>query len=110
LTIGITQMELAERLDVTQEWMSRMERNLRVNLPHAEEFRELAAALETTPEDLMMALGYIDRPASETDLEGPAVFTSMLRQLDAADLPQNLKDIMTEAIAYVRKRIELACN
>lgn len=52
----LTQRQLAMRAGIHPETISRMERGAVVGSPEAETLRKLAAALETTPEQLFPEL------------------------------------------------------
>lgn len=62
-----TQQDLSRNSGLTRSYISRLEMG-DIALPASEKLRALAAALGTSPDDLLQAAGFLDRPTEPADL------------------------------------------
>ncbi len=92
--LGLGQQELAARLAVTQQTVSRWERS--DHLPPPRQFLGIAAALDVNPDAILAELGY----TGEHGDAGREVVAARLQRLESTVL----LTVATEALAELRGR------
>jgi transcriptional regulator with XRE-family HTH domain len=97
MACGLTQEDLAERINRTTETISNIERGK--NPPSIETLREIAKTLNTSMDALVTGA---DRPVSISRLRHEAALTQILHSLDDDELETALR--MMEAFAHTRHR------
>jgi len=75
--LGWTQQDLSRESGLSRSYISRLEMG-DIALPSSERLRALSNALGASPDDLLQAAGYIDSPASTSDL--PEIKTYLKRR------------------------------
>ncbi len=65
--LGMSQVELSERVSKSQEWASNVETG-KIKSPRLNTLRTLASALQTDPVELVVAAGYTTVPISARQL------------------------------------------
>lgn len=88
--LGLTQAVLAEQCDITEQYVSNIERS--ISIPSTETIMKLAAALDTTPDEFLVG-------SSRWPGEGWKAVADKLRPLDDRQL-----DLVSSFIDWVTER------
>ena len=78
--LGLTQAVLAEQCDITEQYVSNIERS--ISIPSTETIMKLAAALDTTPDEFLV--GTSRRPGEEWKAAAQYLRGMNSRKLDLA--------------------------
>jgi transcriptional regulator with XRE-family HTH domain len=102
--LGLTQEQLAEKMGREYHRVSKVEQGQTLRrLPPAEDFREWADALETTPETLLSQMGYIPEK-TDRSLKPELVFTSLAEEITSAEnMPADVQDTMLDGLKQARR-------
>jgi transcriptional regulator with XRE-family HTH domain len=110
MDLGLTQEGLAERIGTTvrHSYVSRLERN-QIGLPHRDRLEQIAAALELSLGELLVASGWAGATGVNRDASLPLSVTSIDDDpvLAVPAVPSNLGDAMERAEMLIL-RSELA--
>lgn len=104
--VGLTQEELAKKVNLSQWHISNMERGRAVMMPTPELFLDLADALHAEPEEILEFIGYLraEKGAEARPMTAAAVFARLSHELQQADnIPDDARDVIQRAIDYARQ-------
>jgi transcriptional regulator with XRE-family HTH domain len=106
--LGLTQERLAEKMGREYHRVSKVEQGQTLRrLPPAEDFREWAEALETTPEQMLTQMGYIE-PRQDRDKSPELIFTSLAEEIASAEnMPAEVQQTMLAGLQQARRMYEL---
>jgi transcriptional regulator with XRE-family HTH domain len=106
--LGLTQEGLAEKMGREYHRVSKVEQGQTLRrLPPAEDFREWANALETTPETMLAQMGYIEETKDRAK-SPELVFTSLAEEITSAEnMPAEVQDTMLDGLRQARRMYDV---
>jgi transcriptional regulator with XRE-family HTH domain len=106
--LGLTQERLAEKMGREYHRVSKVEQGQTLRrLPPAEDFREWADALETTPETMLIQMGYLDEKR-DRGRNPELVFTSLAEEIQSAEnMPAEVQDTMLDGLRQARRMYDV---
>jgi transcriptional regulator with XRE-family HTH domain len=107
--LGLTQEGLAEKMGREYHRVSKVEQGQTLRrLPPAEDFREWAEALETTPETMLAQMGYIEAEPRDRSKNPELVFTSLAEEITSAvNMPAEVQDTMLDGLRQARRMYDV---
>ena len=104
--LGLTQQELADRLGWTDTGrVSRAEQGHSFRtFPKPDDLRNLARVLETTPESMLAALGYLDEAEVARDRTPDQIFTMLADELRMTpDLNPEVREAGIDLLRHLKR-------
>lgn len=102
--LGISQQDLADRMNTYTNKISRWELNHNKRLPEPGELERWATALEATPEEILAAVGYLKTER----LDSPALmFTQLTQEIEQFDeISPALRRVLLGTLRAAREEYE----